>query len=124
MVSGGTNTNFIDEHEFQEPLPLERSLATHDKTFEYPLTNNGDSADGDTFIQCPKLVDTHGLNDTLLPSRHKVTSRVTGFTISIVVEIIHSHRMLPRGKVVDSGILGTTVVRSSEQEHIKSYCDM
>jgi hypothetical protein len=75
VVSGGTDAKVIDAQEFQEPLPLESSLATHDETFEYPLTNNGDSADGDTFIQCPKLVDTHGLNDTVLQLRHRVTSR-------------------------------------------------
>jgi hypothetical protein len=124
VVARGTDVEVIDAQESQEPLPLESSLMTHDETFEYPLTDNGDSAYGDTSIQCPELVDTHGLNDTMLQPRHRVTSRVTIFTISTVVGSIHYHRMLPGGKVVDSGILGTTLVSNSEKEHAESYGDM
>jgi hypothetical protein len=57
-------------------------------------------------------------------SRPRMMSGVTGFTISTVVGSIHSHRMLPGGTVVDSGILGTVVVSSSGQEHAELYGDM
>jgi hypothetical protein len=100
--------------ELQEPPPLESSLMTHYETFEHPLMDSGDSSDGDTSIQCPELVDTHGLSDTMLQSRHRVMSGVTGSTGYTVVGSIHSHRMLPRGTMVDSGILGKVVVSGSE----------
>jgi hypothetical protein len=58
---GNRHAEVIDAQESQETLPLEISLMTHDETFEYPLTDSGDNADGNTSIQCPKIVDTHGL---------------------------------------------------------------
>ena len=78
MVVEGSEAEVIDAWEFQEPLPLESSLTTHDKTFEYPFTDNGDSAYRDTSIQCPELVDTHGLSDTVIQPGHKTMLEVAG----------------------------------------------
>jgi hypothetical protein len=126
VIAEGSDTEVIDAQELQEPPHLESPLMTLDEIVEHALTDSGDNSDGDTSmwdsglddnndedtsIQGPESVGTHGLSDTVIQPGHKRTLGVTG---SIVVGSIHSHRMLPGGTVVDSGILGAAIVRNNE----------